>query len=80
MENQCDFFVTCGVYGVCSFNCIRPICEFPIDGEPNKLLESNNPWNGCLKLVPLGACKENVTIYILKRIVLYGLYLPVAET
>lgn len=36
----------------------------------------NNPGNGCLKLVPLGACKEEggVTIHTVKRTVIYFLY------
>ena len=76
VENQCDVFATCGVYGVCSFNSMGSVCECPFEGSSDATMESNDPGNGCRKLVPLGGCKEGggVTMHVMDRTVIYGLY------
>lgn len=78
VENQCDVFATCGVYGVCSFNSMGSVCECPFEGSSDATMESNDPGNGCRKLVPLGGCKEGggVTMHAMEKTVLYGLYPP----
>ena len=78
MENQCDVSTTCGIYGVYSFNSMGHVCECPFEGSSDATMESNDPDNGCRKLVPLGGCKEGggVTMHAMEKTVLYGLYPP----
>lgn len=78
VENQCNVFATCGVYGVCSFNSTGPVCECPFEGRSDATTDLNAPGKGCNRLVPLADCEEGggFSMHTMKRTVLYGLYPP----
>lgn len=73
VENQCDVFATCGVYGVCSFNSTGPVCKCSFQSNDSSLIV---PSKGCRRPMPLGGCREGATMLGLKRTVLYSVYPP----
>uniref|UniRef100_A0A0D6R145 Receptor-like serine/threonine-protein kinase n=1 Tax=Araucaria cunninghamii TaxID=56994 RepID=A0A0D6R145_ARACU len=76
VENQCDVFATCGVYGICTFNSTGPVCKCSFESGIYDATDLNVPSKGCRKPMPLGGCKGEATMLPLKRTVVYNLYPP----
>lgn len=79
VENQCDVFGSCGLYGLCRFNSTGPVCDCLYQDSVN-WGTSTDPMDsgsfGCKKMVDLGNCKRNISMMELKQTVVYGLYPP----
>lgn len=78
LENQCDVFGTCGLYGVCTFNGTGPFCKCPFEREGSKanvILEIGSE-RACRKLIKLGSCNEGNSVMVLNHTFLYGIFPP----
>ncbi|KAI3822930.1 hypothetical protein L1987_10531 [Smallanthus sonchifolius] len=79
VEDQCNVFGSCGLYGVCGYNSTGPVCgclySDSLDGG-NELPSPASGNAGCKKMVDLGNCKAHTSMLVMKQTVLYGLYPP----
>uniref|UniRef100_A0A5B7CAY4 Receptor-like serine/threonine-protein kinase n=1 Tax=Davidia involucrata TaxID=16924 RepID=A0A5B7CAY4_DAVIN len=79
VEDQCNVFGSCGLYGLCGYNSTGPVCDClysdSLDwGTSAPAMDSGG--SGCKKMVDLGNCKMRTSMFVMKQTVLYGLYPP----
>ncbi|PIN11832.1 Serine/threonine protein kinase [Handroanthus impetiginosus] len=77
VQDQCEVFASCGLYGVCGYNSSGPVCDCLYSDTLQSAMSSSavdSVGPGCKRMTDLGNCRMHTSMLVMKETVLYGLY------